>query len=105
MYDFDNNLSNLVDFVTKTLKLSAVHNRTYSLSANQILMKHRAFAMHKYVKPNLWLYPDHESQVPSELRGKIDPFEIEMVPENFNVYLNPKITAITDIHEYGWELC
>ncbi len=28
-----------------------------------------------------------------------------MALENYDVYINPKIVAITDIQEYGWERC
>lgn len=31
--------------------------------------------------------------------------EVELATKNFNVYANPKIIAITDIQEYGWERC
>lgn len=29
--------------------------------------------------------------------------EIEFSPENFNVYANPRIVAISDLQEYDWE--
>jgi len=31
--------------------------------------------------------------------------EIELAFENYEIYANPKIIAITDIQEFGWERC
>jgi len=31
--------------------------------------------------------------------------EIELDVENYDVFLNPKIVAVTDINEYAWERC
>mmetsp|Transcript_21989 Transcript_21989/g.19544 ORF Transcript_21989/g.19544 Transcript_21989/m.19544 type:complete len:231 (+) Transcript_21989:250-942(+) len=67
----------------------------------------RMFTVHKELKDNLWIYPTEESRefIDKDILNELKPMEIELDPENYDVYLNPKITAITDVHEYDWERC
>ena len=97
--------------IFETLKLSASQNAAYSLAANQIGMLKRVFTVHRHLKDGLWLYPDEgilgitiaSPEIPEDLGEEIKPFEIEMSEEHYEIYVNPKIVAITDIQEYGWE--
>lgn len=50
--------SHKIASVFETMKLSALHNRSYSLSSNQIGLNFRLFVMHNNVKDGLWVYPE-----------------------------------------------
>ncbi|CAI2374786.1 unnamed protein product [Moneuplotes crassus] len=93
--------------IAESLRLSASYYGFYSLSANQLGIMHRIFTVHKHLKKGLWLYPisDQSDIVSKEIFEKLDPLNIEMAIENYDIYINPKIVAVTETEEYGWERC
>jgi peptide deformylase len=47
-----------IKYTIDTLKLSAAHAGSYSLSANQIGITSAIFVIHKNLTDNLWLHPN-----------------------------------------------
>lgn len=45
--------------------------------------------MHQEIKDNQWLYPLHSEYI--------------LKPEDFKAFINPKLKAVTDMNEFGFE--
>ena len=50
-------------------------------------------------------FNDLEEDIPEEYRENFPSLEEEMTLDNFRIFANPRLIAITNFKEYDWERC
>lgn len=97
-----------VKFSIDTLKLSAAHAGSYSLSANQIGNTNAIFVIHKHLIDNVWIVPEAQAALDA---AQIDEDGLPVLDqaflnhEDFESYMNPKVLKETTELVYDWEFC
>jgi peptide deformylase len=97
-----------VQITTSALKLSAAASGSYSLSANQIGIANAVFVIHKQLTDGLWLHPEayklQEENPVYEDRVGVNTLNL-FDPEDYEVYMNPRVHAESSENKYDWEYC
>ena len=97
------------------MKKSAALSGSYSLSANQIGLPMSFFTIHKDVPYNEWLCEEALKANTEEGEAKASKdqtdFDFQMNPQylldpnDFEIFMNPKVIGETFSQEYQWEYC
>jgi len=81
--------SNKSKFIIETLKLTAAWFKSFSLSSNQIGFNFRFFVLYNNLESNIWCLPFDSTWI--------------LDSKDYKAYINPRLLAVTDINEYGFE--